>query len=232
MKIPHPLLAAGTLAMALLAGCVTLRPAQIEMPAGLDAAAVESLPIGGIGGKARGTIALGDLSGHFERHASRLALLDATVTMDRAGSRFTLQRAGAEPVSASCRARQDELRRGILSLPARPMAMGCEWQGGAKLALEAELLAAGGTQDARKGRYEGGGVVLELRSVHRLQGTKLPTAQPVGYVMLHQGVPVGALSLADSGQPLVWRPRERTPLHEAVTQAAVALALLWDPASV
>jgi hypothetical protein len=213
----------------LAAGCASIQPARMALPAALaDATTTEQLPLQGLGGKAQGTLQVGGASGRYERHSSQLALLDALVSFHRGGARYTLQAPGGQPVEAECKARQTDAQRGILALPLRPWAMNCEWKGGARLALHAEVLAAGGTQEAREGRYEAAGVTLELRSVHQLQGSKLPLAQAAGYTLLHQGVVVGALELTDS-TPRLWRPRAGQPHHDAVTQAALALALVWDP---
>ena len=106
--------------------------------------------------------------------------------------------------------------------------MSCEWSDGARLTLDAEAPAAGGTQAGRRGRYEAAGLALELRSEHRLQGAKWPLAQPAGYVLLNQGVPVAALDLTGI-TPRLWRPRATSPEQQAATRAAIALALLWDP---
>ncbi len=190
----------------LAAACATPQPARMALPATLPAATTEELPLQGLGGKAKGTLQVGDASGTYERSASRLELLDALLSFDRGGARYTLQAPGAEPVEAQCKARQFEVQRNILSLPARPWAVDCSWKSGAKLALKAEVMAAAGTQEARQGRFEAGGVTLELRSVHQLQGTKIPLPHAAGYTLMHEGVAVGALELTGS-TPRLWRPR-------------------------
>jgi hypothetical protein len=62
-----------------------------------------------------------------------------------------------------------------------------------------------------------------------VQGSPLPLEQPIGYVMSHEGRPVGAIELNGS-TPRLWRPALSDALAEPVTLAALALALLWDPA--
>lgn len=220
-----------------LAGCQTLKAlpqARMALPAELqgEAAArtLEPLPLQGLGGKSSGRLTVGDASGRFERSASRLALFDAALSFDRASARYTLQAPGGPALEADCQARRAEVQRGALALPARPFTVACDWQGGARLTLDAQPLAAGGTQEARQGRFVNGSVVLELKSVHQLQGTRWPLAQAAGYLITHQGTPVAALELTGV-TPQLLRPREPGPLRDAVTQAAVALALLWDPAT-
>lgn len=221
---------AGALSVALLAACAHVKPARMALPEalGADGARFEELPLQGLGGKAKGDFRLADAGGRFERSASRLELFSATLNFDRASASYTLQQGTAAPVQADCKLRRNEVQRGVLALPVRPFTVDCDWRDGAKLKLDADLLAAGGTQEARKGRYEGAGVTLELRSVHQLQGTKWPLAQPAGYTLLQDGVAVGALELTGV-TPRLWRPRAATPQQEAVTRAAIALALLWDP---
>ena len=159
-----------TAALAALAtACATPQQARMALPATLTDASFEQLPLQGLGGKAKGSLQVGSASGSYERSASRLALFDALLSFDRGAARYTLQAPGSQPVQAECKARQMDVQRGVLSLPARPWAVNCDWQSGAKLTLRAEVLAAGGTQEARQGRYEAPGVTLELRSVHQLQ---------------------------------------------------------------
>ncbi|MDZ7651452.1 MAG: hypothetical protein U5L03_02215 [Burkholderiaceae bacterium] len=55
------------------------------------------------------------------------------------------------------------------------------------------------------------------------QGSPLPLEQPIGYVMSHQGRPVGAIELNGS-TPRLWRPAPTDALAEPVTLAALALA--------
>ncbi|MDO9073444.1 MAG: hypothetical protein Q7U73_09265 [Rubrivivax sp.] len=225
----HPALAtATTLAAALLLGaCASVQPARMALPAGLDAH-TEPLPVQGLGGKRRGELAVGAARGSFDRNADQLSVF-GMLDFDRGGARYTLHPAGAAEVEAQCRQRQTGGQVGILALPLRPYAVSCQWRDGARLTLEADPRAAR-TQEGRLGRYEGAGVQLQLSSVHRLQGSKLPVVQPAGYTFTHQGVVVGAVDLTESARPLLWRPPAGQPLHDAVTHAALALALMWEPA--
>lgn len=238
--IPSPscrLAPALLLSLLALAGCQTMKAlpqARMQLPVEMsgDAAArtLEDLPLRGIGGQSRGEFRAGEAGGRFERSASRLALFDAALGFDRASARFTWQPPAGTPQEADCQARRAEVQRSLLSLPARPWHVACTWSQGARLTMDAEPLAAAGTQESRRGRFEGGGVTLALQSVHRLQGTPLPLTQAAGYLISFQGVPVAALELTGV-TPRLLRPREPGPLQDAVTQAALALALLWDPAS-
>jgi hypothetical protein len=133
-------------------------------------------------------------------------------------------------VTAACRGRQTSLTLGIVTGHPRPATYECLWSGAisAKLSLAAPSWVPG-TRAERSGRFSGDGVTLDLQSVHRVQGSPLPLEAPIGYVISHQGQPVGAIELNGS-RPRLWRPDSPSPLHEPVTLAALALALLWDPA--
>ncbi len=221
--------ALGLLATAVLAsGCASIQPARMSLPDGL-ATSAEQLPVQGLGGKRRGDFTVGAAQGRFERNADDLSLFEM-LDFRRAGARYTLQVAGAAEVEAQCKQRETGAQVGILALPLRPYAVNCQWRDGARLSLEADPRAAR-TLHGRQGRFDAAGVQLQLSSVHRLQGSPLPLAQPAGYTLTHQGVVVGAIDLSDTGKPVLWRPPAGQPLHDAVTHAALALALLWDPAA-
>ncbi len=225
----HPaLVATPALAAALLLGaCASVQPARMSMPAGLQER-TEPTPVQGLGGKRRGDLMLGAARGRFDRSADHLSIFEM-LDFDRGGARYTLQAPGAAEVEAQCKQRQTGGQTGILALPLRPYSARCQWRDGARLTLDADPRAAR-TQEGRQGHFDGNGVQLQLSSVHTLQGSKLPLAQPAGYTFTHQGVVVGALDLTDTGKPMLWRPPAGQPLHDAVTHAALALALMWDPA--
>jgi hypothetical protein len=211
-------------------GCAAIQAARMQLPEGL-AARSEALAVQGLGGGRSGSFQLGADSGSFERSASRLALFSAALSRDSASARYTLRRTDGSQVQGECHAAQTGAEGGGLAVQLRPWRVSCEWRGGARLSLQGR---PGATQETREGRFESAGdqgQVLELRSEHRLQGAAWAQAQPVGYLLLHQGVVVGALDLSDSSRLQLRRPPAGQPLHDAVTQAALALALLWDPAA-
>lgn len=223
--------AAAALLAALLAGCAAIKPAQLALPAGLDGVAAE--PIQGIGGAHSGRFVLGTASGRYERSASRLSVFDL-VQQDRAAVRYTLDGDGTR---GQCKLRGNTVTAGVAQLAVKPTAFDCDFARGdgtaaARLELRAVtpagMSAGAGTREERQGRLSAGPVALELRSIHRVQGSPLPLAAPVGYEFLHNGRAVAALELTGP-TPRLWRPVDG-PLREPVTQAALALALLWDPA--
>jgi hypothetical protein len=214
-----------------LAGCASIEPAQLALPAGLDGLAAE--PIQGIGGKPSGRFSLGASSGRFERSASRLSVFEL-LQHDRAAVQYTFDGDGTR---GSCKLRGNTVTVGIVQAPVKPAGFDCDFarpDGQAATRLELRAVAsygvsAGvGTRDERQGRLATGPVALEVRSIHRVQGSQLPLAAPVGYEFLQDGRAIAALELTGP-TPRLWRPADG-PLREPVTQAALALALLWDPA--
>jgi len=212
-----------------LLGCAGIvQPAQMRLPPELAARAPE--PLQGLGGGRQGRFSLGAEGGSFRRGLDRLVLMDL-LARERASSSFEWQRADGSAVQASCRGRQSTASVGVLSARVQPFALDCRFSGAlqASLSLAAPAGAALGTRAERSGRFESEGQVLELRSVHEVQGSSLPLAAPIGYTLWQGGRPVGAIEL-NGGTPRLWRPAEGEALQAPVTLAALALALLWDPA--
>lgn len=228
--LPRHLPALAVAAASLLAsGCAAIRPAQMQLPPALAAAAPE--PVQGIGGGRSGNFRLGDAQGRFERRGDRLALFETWVRSS-ADVSYTLTRADGSEVAASCRGRQAELTAGIVQGRAQPFELVCTWRGSdAQLRLSDPSGFAGagaGTRNERRGVLSAGGVQIELRSVHRIEGSSLPLTQPIGYVFSQGGRDIGALEV-NGNPPRLWRPAAGDALREPVTLAALALALLWDP---
>ena len=207
-----------------LTGCAALPPAQMALPEGL--AALQPVDVVGLGGGRSGEFSVGAQRGRFERGADQARWFDRLET-DKADSRYTLARASGGSAEVSCKARQARVVAGVLDVPVRPYGVACLWRDGAELTLAATRHA---TLEERVGSWRGGATTLELRSVHRVQGSPLPLEAPIGYLLLGGGRPVGAVELNGS-VPRLWRPDAASPLHGPVTEAALALALLWDPAS-
>ncbi|GAP34732.1 hypothetical protein [Piscinibacter sakaiensis] len=197
----------------------------MALPAPLANLSSETLD--GLGGGRRGDFRLAGEPVHFERGLDRLQLFDL-VTHERAASRYRFEPAGGPPVEAVCQGRQTTLSIGGAEARARPARLACQWQGtAAPTRLTLDAVARAGGREERQGVFSAGPLTLELQSVHRWDGAALPVAEPVGYVMSVQGRPVGALEL--NGTPRLWRPAEPGPLRDAVTWAALALALSWGP---
>lgn len=210
-----------------VAGCAGLPAAQMVLPEPLRAQTPEALQ--GLGGGREGSFTLAGSSGRFQRSASRLAVFDTLLVHDRSGARYSFAPGSERAVDASCRAQRTETSVGAVAGALQPYTLHCDFSG----ALTGTLtLAAASRQPGageRRGQLLAGGVTLVLQSVNRVQGSALPLASPIGYVFLHDGQPVGAVEI-NGTTPRLWRPPAGSTLHDAVTQAALALALLWEPA--
>lgn len=212
-----------------LGACAGLPTARIELPGAL----AEQAPLlwEGPAGAARGDFRFGSLRGSFEREASRLDLF-GRLTQDRAALRYTLQ---PEGLQAECQLRATTGTAGVVQAPLQPARYTCSYSLAGQplpqqaLELQAATTASGGREE-RRGRFVAGGVTLELQSVHRLQGSPLPLAAPAGYLLRHQGQVVAALDLNDT-RPRLWLRAPDAATSAAAQQAALALALLWDPAA-
>lgn len=210
------------LAMSLTACGTVIREARMEVPA--DLAAVAEEPFGRVGWGRSGAFTLGLQQVRYERGADRLTLFETYAT-GRAPLQVWLDGPSGSR-EASCTARQSELTAGVLAVPVRPWTLACRWGRDAQLQISERRLV--GTTQAREGQYRRGDLALTLRSVHRLAGTPLVQPLPTGYEILHEGRAVGSVDLV-RGSPVLRRPDPGTPLGQAVTEAALVLALVWEP---
>jgi len=232
MKPPNHLAAlrpVAVLASALALGaCAGLQTARIELPEAL--AQSTPLTMEASIGVARGDFRLGELQGRFERQASRLELF-SRLAQDRALVSYTL---AGDGLRADCKLIGNAATLGVLELPLKRAVYACGFsRNGQALPQRLELRAvdaSAGTRDERRGSFVAGSLTLELQSLHRVQGSPLPLSAPVGYLLRHQGDTVAALDLNDV-RPRLWQRAPNETVSAAVLQAALALALLWDPAA-
>lgn len=92
------------------------------------------------------------------------------------------------------------------------------------------MLIASGTRQSREGRAVLGTLVIGIRSEPALAGSPLPLSHPAGYRLMIAGRDVAAPDLA-GGTPVLRRVEGLEPaVRDALTQAALALGLLFDPA--
>lgn len=218
---------AGAVTTLALAGCASLPAAQVALPAPLATQAPETIDDIGMG--RNGSFSLGGATGSFKRGRDRLELFEI-VNWDSAKTRYTLTLADGARTEAACKGKAVEVTWRVLAGNAKPFSFECEWRGArsAQLAVNAPVLAVG-MKAERNGRFSMNGASLEVQSLHNVQGSPLPLEAPIGYLFSHNGRPVGAIEL-NGLTPRLWRPAANDPLHEPVTLAALALALLWDPA--
>jgi len=222
---PAPaLLAAAVLA---LSACASLPAAEVALPAPLASQAPERVE--GIGLGRSGGFTVGASTGTFKRGRDRLELFDI-VNWDSASTRYALTLADGARTEAACKASAVEVTWRVLAADAKPFSFACEWRGArsAQLTVNAPALAVG-TKAERSGRFTMNGTSIDVQSLHQVQGSQLTLEAPIGYLFSHGGRPVGAIELNGS-TPRLWRPAAGDALHEPVTLAALALALLWDPA--
>ncbi len=217
--------AAALLAATWLGGCA-VTPARLALPEAL--AGAEALPFDGLNFGRSGSFSIDGQPVRFERGADRFSVFGA-LSFDRAALSFELAPDTAAAVRASCKARRVEVQRGIVAGALRPFGFTCDMAGATNGRLDiSEARSGAGTRAERSGRFSSGGIVLDLRSIHALAGSPLPLETAAGYLLLHDGRPVAALDLTDMRPVLRRLPG---PTAAAATQAALALALLWDPAA-
>jgi len=215
-----------------LAACGVVQPARMVMPAGLGTT-TDRMTITGLGGASSGKYRVGEYGGDFTRSATRLSFFDIVAT-DRAKATFSVSGPGlARPVNARCGLAQRTANINVVTFTPRPLQYDCSFDGvpGAALVLQegSESLAGGLGQAQRRGYIEVAGTRLALRSVHQVQGSPLPLEAPIGYLFEADGVAVGAIEL-NGTTPEVFLPKGGD-VRQAALLAALALALVWDPAN-
>jgi len=216
-----------TAAVLTLSACASLPAAEVALPAPLASQTPERVE--GIGMGRNGGFTVGTASGTFSRGRDRLELF-GIVNWDSAKTRYALTLADGAGTEAACKASAVEVAWRVLAADAKPFSFACEWRGArsAHLTVNAPALAVG-TKAERVGRFAMNGTSIDVQSLHEVRGSPLPLEAPIGYLFSQGGRPVGAVEL-NGPTPRLWRPAAGDALHEPVTLAALALALLWDPA--
>jgi hypothetical protein len=236
--IPSHLSPFAALVAVALAGCATVAPAEIALPAaiGTDAAVV---PIVGINAGRSGQFSIGPYSGSYRRSHDRLALFDRLLVRNSGHVDFELD-GPDQPrrLAATCRFGAASSGIGVVEVDHAPLRFECRFSGDAGTA-ESRLLIAetrDGLADAlmrrsRQGELVWGGQRITVKSVHSLAGSPLQTATPMGYSFAVGDRSIGAVSLANRRTVHVAASASEAD-RQAVLAGAVALALLWDPADV
>lgn len=214
-----------------LTGCIG--EAQIASPV-TASAAVERLELRGMGGWTRGDFVIGSSHGTFVRSAARGSLFGLVDKVG--GGRFTL--GGplvAGTLSGGCDFNEEEVKLGRgVSLTTRPLLYRCGFdRDGRRIDADLVLEAAHDSPGAmigyqRKGMLFYEGQRIGVRSIHRSEGGKVPTATPLGYAFNVGGREIGAIDLNGLNKTL-FVPRDPR-LREAVLAASLALSIFWDPA--
>lgn len=210
-----------------LAGCASVRVAEMALPGALVGRTPETIEGLGIG--RGGEFSIGALAGTFSRGRDRTELF-SIVGWDRATTRYRLAPPEGTPIEAACIGKATQVGGRLWEVNVQPFTYTCEWRGPRTGQMTVSAPAASTTGRAmRSGSITMGSVIVNVTSVHELRGSALPLAVPIGYVFEREGRPVGAVEL-NGTTPRLWRPASGDPAHDAVTLGAVALALLWDPA--
>lgn len=207
------------------AGCSALAPARMALPDPL--ADATALPFAGLGSGRQGEFSVDGRRVAFERGADRLSLF-GVLSSDRSRLSFGID---GQAIQGRCDGRALQATIGVLDGALRPFGLHCRIEGAAAATLDlTERRSGAGVIAAREGQLRADGVTLQIRSVHALQGSAFQLAQPAGYVLEHDGRPVAALDLSER-IPLLRRATAAPAVQRAVLVAAVALGLLWDPAT-
>jgi hypothetical protein len=209
----------------MLAGCGAVREARMAQSPALSAVAEESFGKPGWG--RRGEFALSGQTVRYDRGADRLSLFD-TLTTGRAPLRVTWAGPGGER-EAQCTARQTEVSSGVLAVATKPWTLTCRWSGASDAVMTVGEGRVQWGQATREGSYRRGDLTLAVRSVHRFEGSPVPSGPAVGYEFLQGEQVVGSVDLS-RGVPRLRRPDPASALGQAVTEAALAVALVWEPA--
>jgi len=222
------------LALLVLAGCASVqqggeRPAtpspalppmaQSPAVAGLAAESFGRPPWG-----RQGEFLLHGQRVRYERGAERLALFEALPAGTAVPLRFSVGESAAvcEAWTPSASSANGHLAA------AKPWVLSCRWGSAPAAMLQIGEGQVRQGRLSREGAYRRGEMTLGLRSVHLHEGSATPQALAAGYEMLYQGSVVASLDLSGP-LPRLRRPDPATPLGRAATEAALALALVWEP---
>lgn len=219
-----------------LSGCATIQPARMAQPVALGA--VQAIPVTGIGGGRSGAFAAGPYSGSFSRSDDRLAFFDDL--FERRSGHVDFSLTGPEidgAIDARCRMRERMVTIGVISFKPQRMAFGCGFtHQGRAISARFEIqearkgLAGAMMRQERRGEIALDRVILQIRSVHDLQGSPLQMGTPIGYVFEDGGVAIGSVEI--NGRPVVRiAPGTDEATRRAVIAASMALGLFWDPAA-
>lgn len=218
-----------------LGGCTSIQPARMALPQELASTAM-TLPVTGIGAGRAGLFRVGPYSGRYSRSDERLALFDPL--FERRDGRIDFELTGPDIVGSirvACRSQEGTVTLGVLSVDARPMALGCEIHppgaGPARLEIRAHREGVGGRmmRQERRGEISMDGATLQIRSVHDLVGSGVQVATPIGYRFELAGASVGAVEI--NGRSIIlYDPAVDARARRAILVASVALGLFWDSA--
>jgi len=225
-------LTAGALALS-LGGCI--HEARIAMPSEL-AAASERIELTGMGGGEHGRMRLGASEGRFVRRAMQGSTDPLGIGRHNyGGGSFDLT--GPEvggTLSSDCRYHEGELSLGVVTLPRGRFAYRCRFMHNGEPLEAGLILEEIPTRPGSffSGRTRGGEIhigdeVVTMRAIHDMEGGRIPTGTPLGYMFDIDGRRIGAIDLNGTDKT-IFAPRSGSE-RQAVLAASLALSILWDP---
>lgn len=222
-RTAFPLALAGT--FLLLVACA---PAQMRVAPALSA--LEPFPVAGANPRRwNSQISFGPWKTSVAREGLKwdfgLPLLGVTAGYATQPYRVVLA-AGGETIQAECVTRSVSLTRGSVAVdPAfgNLPALACGFRGQGDGTLRLRVTAS----NAEKGSIEYDGAQWEVSSVNRLQGSSLPSAEPLGYEIAKGGRAVAAVETINQGR--VWMDRTLPATEQARLAAAIMVLLLYEP---
>jgi hypothetical protein len=221
MRVKVAAAIAGFLAMT---ACV--QEARMRLPMA-PAAELEEVALVGIGFRTAGSFTVAGAEGDYSRGGERVDAFE--VTSAAGGTGFSLRGGPVrEDLSGFCQFNQKDVRLGRgLTATVEPLFFHCGIDRSGAPIGDIEINAGGLSGSERRGTMMFDGRLLEIRSVHKVQGSPLPTDLPIGYVFLENGREVGGVDV-NGGTKRLYLPRD-PELREAALAASVALAVFQEP---
>lgn len=224
MKLRH---IAPTLALLTATACT---PVQMRLPA-TAADRTDQVLLEGLRDNHDGAFALAEYEGSFVRGASYDWFgnpLGAVVRLD-GGAAFVVRGGDIRgELSAECRSYATDVGTGAITIRTRGMAYRCRFARDREPIAARLVLDERGAlmREERRGYLEMEGVRIDIRSEHRLAGSGLPVAMPLGYVFSIGGEAIGGIDLNGRSKRVIL-PRDPA-LRQAAVAAALSLALFID----
>jgi hypothetical protein len=216
-----------------LVACASLPAAEMAQPRALEDAVIQQAT--GIGSGRTGDFAAGAWRGSFVRSDERLSVFEPAFEQRGGAVRFDLTGPNLNgQITADCHVRERSVGAAFVTVAIEPMVYRCTFQHeGRTLPARFEVRAASREPDSliarRTGEIAFDRAIVQIRSVHRIQGARLPSATPTGYEFLRDEAPIGSVALNGD-------PRNRMAASATVDErramliASIALGLVWDPA--